>query len=137
MLADYKSRQFHDSAEWSLHPKMFDYIAKKLGIPNVDLFASHENYQIKPYVSWMPDPAASAIDAFSIDWELMFPLIFLPFSILNKVIKKGIAGIDTGRFTAHSCRSASTSAAEFSGIWIDTIRKAAECMVAHDIHRHF
>ena len=88
LLADYKSRQFHDSAEWSLHPKIFDYIVKKFGLPNVDLFASHENFQIKPYVSWMPDPAASAIDAFSIDWEIMFPLIFPPFSILNKVIKK-------------------------------------------------
>ena len=47
VLADYKSRQLHDSAEWSLHPKMFDYIVKKLGIPDIDLFASHENYQIK------------------------------------------------------------------------------------------
>ena len=58
-----------------MHPKKFDYILKKLGMPNVDLFASHENYQIKPYVSWMPNPAASTVDAFSIDWELIFPLI--------------------------------------------------------------
>ena len=46
-------------------------------------------------------------------------------------------GIDTGRFTAHSCRSASTSAAEFSGIGIDTIRKAAGWATAGTFYRHY
>ena len=49
----------------------------------------------------------------------------------------GDAGIDTGRFTAHSCRSASTSAAEFSGIGIDTIRKAAGWATAGTFYRHY
>ena len=42
-------------------------------------------------------------------------------------IKKtmGLAGIDTGKFTAHTCRSAATSSADFRGIGISTIIKSA------------
>ena len=36
-----------------------------------------------------------------------------------------MAGIDSGKYSAHSYRSASTSAAAFSGVSITTILKAA------------
>ena len=37
----------------------------------------------------------------------------------------GCAGIDTGKYSAHSCRAASTSAAVFAGVSIATILKSA------------
>ena len=37
----------------------------------------------------------------------------------------GAAGIDTGRYQAHSCRAASTSKAALSGVSLDTIIKSA------------
>ena len=37
----------------------------------------------------------------------------------------GLCGIDSGKYTAHSCRAASTSAALFRGISIGTIVKSA------------
>ncbi len=36
-----------------------------------------------------------------------------------------LAGIDTGRFSAHSCRASATSAAHFQGISLSTIMKSA------------
>ena len=36
--------------------------------PNIDLFASRLNYQLKPYVSWMPDQETCLVDAFTLDW---------------------------------------------------------------------
>ena len=35
--------------------------------PNIDLFASRLNYQLKPDVSWMPDQEACHVDAFTLD----------------------------------------------------------------------
>ena len=49
----------------------------------------------------------------------------------------GEAGINTGKFTAHSCRSASTTAAEFLGIDIITIRKAAGWSQENTFIRHY
>ena len=36
-----------------------------------------------------------------------------------------MSGIDSGRFTAHSCRAAATSSALFTGISLSTIIKSA------------
>ena len=36
--------------------------------PEIDLFASYLNFQVENYISWFPDPKASIIDAFSVDW---------------------------------------------------------------------
>ena len=53
--------------EWKLNPELFDSIVTLWGTVSVDLFASRLNYQLKPFVSWRPDPEAIAIDAFSLD----------------------------------------------------------------------
>lgn len=46
------------------------------------------NYQIPQYVSWHPDPEASALDAFSIGWEDKFICAFPPFSLIPQVLQK-------------------------------------------------
>ena len=47
------------------------------------------------------------------------------------------AGIDSGRYTAHSCRAAVTSAAAFAGISIDTIMKSASWANVTTFKKHY
>ena len=68
--ADRKSRVFNDFTEWKLNHEIFLKIEEKLGTPEIDLFASRLNYQLKPFVAWSPDPEAFAIDAFTITWNM-------------------------------------------------------------------
>ncbi len=63
--ADLASRVFQDQTEWQLNPSIYKYIVNSLFKPDIGLFASRLNYQMKPYVSWQPDPGACAIDAFT------------------------------------------------------------------------
>ena len=87
--ADKLSRKFDDRTEWMLNPKCFDKICKYFGTPQVDLFASRLNCQMKPFVSWRPDPEAVAIDAFSINWSKWeFVYAFPPFNLITGVLKK-------------------------------------------------
>jgi len=53
------------------------------------MFASRLNHQVKTYCSWKPDPYASLIDAFTVNWK-PFKLIYMfpPFSLLGSCIQK-------------------------------------------------
>ena len=87
--ADKKSRLFNDQTEWKLNHKVFQNIIGKWGKPVIDLFASRLNFQIENYCAWKPDPSASYIDAFSLNWtDFDFIYLFPPFSVLldNKKI---------------------------------------------------
>ena len=61
------SRHFNDRTEWMLDRNKFWEIVDRFGCPEIDLFASRLNAQ-SSYVSWMPDPSAEAVDAFTLDW---------------------------------------------------------------------
>ena len=58
------------------------------GRPDTDLLASRHNYQIKPFVSWYPDPESNSVDAMSISWENKFVYLFPPFSMITKILQK-------------------------------------------------
>ena len=75
--------------EWSLCPRVFRAIARELGDPGIDLFATALNHQTLVYISPCPDPNALALDALSVDWSTL-PLAygFPPMPILLKVIQK-------------------------------------------------
>ena len=50
--ADQQSRIFQDATEWKLHPELFQKIIDKFGKPDIDLFASRINIQLRRlYVS--------------------------------------------------------------------------------------
>ena len=57
-------------------------------MPNLDCFASRINCQIDKYVSFRPDPYASYINAFSINWQDFKCYIFPPFSVIGRVLQK-------------------------------------------------
>ena len=78
--ADEPSRHFKDYIEWELDQGVFHRLCDRWEIPTIDLFASRLNKKVSVFCSWKPDPEASYIDAFSMDWR-MFSLcyVFCPF----------------------------------------------------------
>ena len=64
VLADQLSRAGQVIAtEWSIHPKILEYVWMKWEKPMVDLFATRDNYKLNSYVSPIPDQNALAVDA--------------------------------------------------------------------------
>ena len=52
VMADLLSRSNQvQSTEWSLHPHMVHQICQKWFTPHVDLFATHLNHKLPPYMS--------------------------------------------------------------------------------------
>ena len=86
--ADRESRQFNDDMEWKLDSHIFERICQIFGRPDIDMFATRLNYQIKPFVSWKPDPECWAVDAFFVDWSDKFIYCFPPFSIIQRTLRK-------------------------------------------------
>ena len=83
--ADRLSRLMNEDSEWELDPYAFDQIVNKFGSPEVDIFASEQNKKCQKYFSWLPDPQALGIDAFTVSWEhISFP----PFILIRKAIEK-------------------------------------------------
>ena len=88
IVADAKSRRFHDHLEWSLSQDIFDQLCALWGTPEVDLFASQNNYKLRIYVSWQPEPKSWKVDAFTFKWKDLFFYAFPPFSIVGRVARK-------------------------------------------------
>ena len=86
--ADLASRVFNDQTEWKLDPQVLTDIFTLFGRPVLDLFASRLNYQLPRYVSWIPDPSAVGVDAFTLDWGTQYNYAFPPFSLIPQVLQK-------------------------------------------------
>ena len=85
--ADELSRKINENIEWKLNERIFTYICKSFGYPEIDLFASRINHQVSRYMSFFPDAKAFAIDAFSHKWD-SFSYIFPPFNLIPRVLRK-------------------------------------------------
>ena len=89
IIADFESRRNEKASEWMLDSESLAQALKTLEYkPNIDLFASRINKQCDNYVSYRPDPQASAIDAFSLIWSDQMFYAFPPLSIIGNVLKK-------------------------------------------------
>ena len=86
--ADFESRRLDIETEFELSHSAFIRVVMKFGNPEIDLFASRINAKCKNYVSWMRDPASSAVDAFTISWGNFFFYAFPPFIIIPRVLQK-------------------------------------------------
>ena len=86
--ADWESRNATDSSDWKLHQIFFLKIAKLLGAPAVDLFASRLRHHLPQYMAWKLDPNSFATDAMQQDLNKMFGFAFPPFSLIVRVINK-------------------------------------------------
>ncbi len=89
--ADFLSRNFSDSTEWMLKKEIFQRLCAQTFLPDIDLFASRLNCQLKKFVSWFPEPGGFKTDAFSFSWQDLVPYIFPPFNLIGKILNKIIA----------------------------------------------
>lgn len=64
-------------------------LTKRFGNPDIDLFASRINHQIECYAAWKPDPNATFIDAFTVNyWEMFTGVYFPPFCLISRCLQK-------------------------------------------------
>ena len=91
VLADAGSRDGPISTEWCLDPDSFAWIFQQYRLsPQVDLFATRENFRFENYVSPCPDSGALFQDAFALDWNLHFRCVYLfpPPAAMDLLINK-------------------------------------------------
>ena len=74
--------------EWSLLPEVFQSICYRWHRPQIDLFAVRFNRKLPQFVTPVPDPLATAVDALSLPWEDLDAYAFPPAAILGKVVEK-------------------------------------------------
>jgi hypothetical protein len=99
--ADAASRADHKyDKEWQLAPDLFAQIQSEIGPNDIDMFATRINAQLPSYVAWLPDPGASAIDAFTLDWSMFNAFFFPPFSLIGRTVHKILADRATGTVVA-------------------------------------
>ena len=88
IVADKLSRQGQTiQTEWFLLPEVFQTICSRWHQPQKDLFATRFNNKLPLFVSPVPDPLASAVDALSGSEDLN-AYAFPPTAILGKVVEK-------------------------------------------------
>lgn len=87
-VADKASRTLAPETEWTLNQNAFNLIVSHFGVPEIDLFASLENHKCDKYVSWLRDPGAVEVDAFTMNWGHYFFYAFPPFSLMLRVVQK-------------------------------------------------
>lgn len=86
--ADDASRNKNINTEWELSPEIYKYVAKQFGPFAIDLFASRENKKCHIFCSRFPDPEATFIDAFTINWSDKNFYAFPPFALIAPTLKK-------------------------------------------------
>ena len=74
--------------EWSLLPEVFQAICSRWHWPQMDLFGTRFNNKLPLFVSLVPDPLSTAVDALSLPWEDLDTYAFPPAAILGKVVEK-------------------------------------------------
>ena len=87
MVADKLSRLGQTIlTEWSLLSEVFQTICSRWHWPQIVLFATRFN-KLPVFVSPVPDPLATAVDALSLPWEDLNAYAFPPAAILGKVVE--------------------------------------------------
>ena len=89
IIADRESRVSHVDSKWMLSPR---YLHQSLNLlsfkPDIDLFATQINRQFSDYVAYRPDPEATFMDAFTIDWPGLKFYALPPIAIISRVLSK-------------------------------------------------
>jgi hypothetical protein len=107
--ADKESRHFNDNTEWMLRPDIFKQLVGKFGSPNINLFALRLNRQVSCFLSWRPDPEATHIDAFSIDWSKFFFYAFRFSTIQSNCTMSTESGMGSSRRNNSGAELANTT----------------------------
>ena len=87
--ADKLSRRHQvTSTEWSLHPHVVEAMWSRWGTPQVDLFATRDNFKLPTFVSPMQDHLAWQTDALSISWCNLWAYAYPPTPLIPRVLRK-------------------------------------------------
>ena len=85
--ANRESRLSRKETERCLDRSIYSAFIQKLDvIPDIDLFASRLNHQLKPYIAYRPDPGALAVNAFHISLKEYTFYASPPFCIIQRVL---------------------------------------------------
>ena len=85
--ADYLSKVV-ERDDWGIGDKIFDMIKDRLGIPDIDYFASDHNAKLPLFYSRFWSPKAAGVDAFTYDWGKNFGLFVPPIILISRVLRK-------------------------------------------------
>lgn len=88
VMADGLSRSQALPTEWTMHPVVFAKIHQLFPSMTVDLFATRFNNRLPSYVSPVPDVAALAVDALSMDWTGLDLYAFPPLPLIAQVVRR-------------------------------------------------
>ena len=86
--ADHESQVYKDWSNWRLNPRLFHALSQVWGPFEIDLFADRLNCQEDRFVSWKPDPAVEAVDAFQVKWCQLKGYVFPRFAMLGRCLVK-------------------------------------------------
>ena len=90
VLADRLSRKdLAVKSEWKLNSEVFQQLCNDHFQPEIDLFATCWNAQLKKYVSPCPDPKATHINAMTVDWNTYNKIyLYPPIRLLDEMLRK-------------------------------------------------
>ena len=74
--------------EYSLSQCVFQAICQSFGDPQIDLLATRVNAKCEFFVSWFRYPGSKAVDAFTLNWGMVFSNAFPPFAIILPTLRK-------------------------------------------------
>ena len=86
--ADRMSRRLRRTAKWELNPILFQRIVAVYGMPQIVLFATRANTQLRKFVSWIPDFQSAVMNAFSVQWSDPLSYVFSPSSLIMKRVQR-------------------------------------------------
>ncbi|CAJ0957403.1 unnamed protein product [Ranitomeya imitator] len=90
--ADFLSRHTLHQGEWMLNRKIFKMITAQWGIPQIDLFATRANRQVRMFASLNREDKPDILDALQVPWTFDLAYAFPPWNLLPLGKTKG-AGV--------------------------------------------
>ncbi|CAJ0918162.1 unnamed protein product [Ranitomeya imitator] len=90
--ADFLSRHTLHQREWMLSRKIFKAITARWGVPQIDLFATRANSQVKMFASLNREDKPDILDALQTPWTFDLAYAFPPWNLLPIGKTKG-AGV--------------------------------------------
>jgi hypothetical protein len=84
--ADRLSRRKRDRTDWMLHRSLFRRLNRQCGPFTLDLFATRLNAQLPRYVSRLPDPQCTSVDAFRQDLRRERAYANPPFTVITRLL---------------------------------------------------
>ncbi|XP_077143343.1 uncharacterized protein LOC143806556 [Ranitomeya variabilis] len=86
LRADFLSRHTLHQGEWMLNREVFKLITAKWGVPQIDLFSTRANRQVRMFASLCREDNPDIFDALHITWAFDLAYAFPPWNLLPVVI---------------------------------------------------